>query len=515
MKKPIIIHPYLCGISPVLFLFAHNIKEFNFSVIFLPIIVILSLIAFLLTVFDFIFRDKQKTSIVVSAIVTLLFSYSYFHNCLGQLPIKITGYILGPNKIIFLICGFFLLFIFLVLKKTRKDLYNITILLNIIFLTFIFISVINIGLYYMRNLFENSRRNAIAKDNVLITPVRSTPLPNIYYIILDAYTSFDVLNEIYHYDNSKFINYLKHKGFFVASESKSNYNLTVCSLPSSLNMEYIDKPYMIREKLKNNLVFRLAKSYGYKTLVVTSWLDMQKPEAIDFYLRYDYNWLNNFQIGIVELTPIPEIISKNKLVLGNIYDLHRKRIEYVFDAISNAGKYGEPFIIFAHIFAPHPPFVFNSNGEPIAPKRMFSFADALPEFRSGGGTPEEYLNGYTQQLTYVNNKIIEIIDKILLKEKVPPIIILQGDHGSRFMADWEDQDKTYFKECFSILNAYFLPEGGDKLLYDTISPVNTFRLIFNYYFGMHYALLKDKSYFFLLQGLDKFIDVTSEVNLKR
>ncbi len=46
---------------------------------------------------------------------------------------------------------------------------------------------------------------------------------------------------------------------------------------------------------------------------------------------------------------------------------------------------------------------------------------------------------------------------------------------------------------FKILNAYYLP-GHNDLLYPTISPVNTFRLIFDTYLGADYPLLKDISY---------------------
>ncbi|OGG20246.1 hypothetical protein A3D03_03390 [Candidatus Gottesmanbacteria bacterium RIFCSPHIGHO2_02_FULL_40_13] len=45
-----------------------------------------------------------------------------------------------------------------------------------------------------------------------------------------------------------------------------------------------------------------------------------------------------------------------------------------------------------------------------------------------------------------------------------------------------------------ILNAYYLPKGGDKLLYPTISLVNTFRVVFNHYFGQNYQLLNDDSF---------------------
>jgi hypothetical protein len=37
--------------------------------------------------------------------------------------------------------------------------------------------------------------------------------------------------------------------------------------------------------------------------------------------------------------------------------------------------------------------------------------------------------------------------------------------------------------------------GHEDSLYSTITPVNTFRLVFNKYFGGKYDMLKDVSYF--------------------
>jgi hypothetical protein len=39
--------------------------------------------------------------------------------------------------------------------------------------------------------------------------------------------------------------------------------------------------------------------------------------------------------------------------------------------------------------------------------------------------------------------------------------------------------------------AFYFPDGGDQALYHTISPVNTFRLVSNLYFGGNYELRKD------------------------
>ena len=86
------------------------------------------------------------------------------------------------------------------------------------------------------------------------------------------------------------------------------------------------------------------------------------------------------------------------------------------------------------------------------------------------------------------------ITRILAESERPPIIILQGDHGpalhmSTVLADMD------VRERYSIFNAYLLPDGGDENLYDSISPVNTFRVLFNHYFGTDYPLLEDKAFY--------------------
>jgi hypothetical protein len=119
-----------------------------------------------------------------------------------------------------------------------------------------------------------------------------------------------------------------------------------------------------------------------------------------------------------------------------------------------------------------------------------------------------YKEGYKNQLQYINTRLMASIDTILANNK-NPIIILQGDHGPRLLADWEKPDETCWKECYSILNAYHLPVNGTDKLYNSITPVNTFRIILNRYFGTSYTLLEDRSYF-LRKG--KLIDITDKAD---
>jgi hypothetical protein len=123
---------------------------------------------------------------------------------------------------------------------------------------------------------------------------------------------------------------------------------------------------------------------------------------------------------------------------------------------------GKKFV-YAHIVAPHAPFVFSPDGRYIS---------------NGAVNP-----GYLDAITYVNSRVIPIVKSIIANSKVPPVIILQGDHG------WDADHRM------QIFNAYYLPNGGAEKIYDTITPVNSFRTVFNQYFGDSYPLLGDISYF--------------------
>jgi hypothetical protein len=128
-----------------------------------------------------------------------------------------------------------------------------------------------------------------------------------------------------------------------------------------------------------------------------------------------------------------------------------------------------------------------------------------------GITRDEDVENYRRQLVFVNKKTRETIDDILSNSSKPTIIVLQADHGPGSTLDWENPDETFLKERMSILNAYYLPDSDCKQLYDGITPVNTFRLIFNQCFHADYELLKDESYFSGWFHPYKFTNVTDAV----
>ena len=47
----------------------------------------------------------------------------------------------------------------------------------------------------------------------------------------------------------------------------------------------------------------------------------------------------------------------------------------------------------------------------------------------------------------------------------------------------------------SIFNAYYFPNGQYDLLYDDITPVNSFRVVFDSQFQTNYGMVEDKIFF--------------------
>ena len=81
------------------------------------------------------------------------------------------------------------------------------------------------------------------------------------------------------------------------------------------------------------------------------------------------------------------------------------------------------------------------------------------------------------------------------KEATPVRPMLLATFPADSMPDWQSAERSNLEERFSILNAYHVPGDPGVDLHDQVSPVNTFRLIFNLYLGTEYARLEDQSYF--------------------
>ena len=138
---------------------------------------------------------------------------------------------------------------------------------------------------------------------------------------------------------------------------------------------------------------------------------------------------------------------------------------------------------------PHPPLVFGPNGEEVNPERRYEWKGGLAYVLTPGETGESFRTGYRDQVAYVASLLPGVIEEILTKSASPPIIILQSDHGPPGVPEVTLADDMSRRAEFAILSAMYLPNGGEAAVYEGMSPVNTFPVIFNHYFGTERSLL--------------------------
>lgn len=552
MKRTLIFHPLLFAIYPIVFLFSHNLERMSIDIseIFLPIIVttISTLIVWFILIL--IIKDGRKSGILASIFLLIVFSYWHLITIVYLLLLMfitwalilsivlVLYYILyyivkdttkAKTLSLIILClvlvygqvfsfGIFsdflisayttldsienwiissfinLVYIFLaaiiirsVLKASEGSIINLTICLNIVAIILIVLSTSTI-VYKLLAWQIPVGRMQIQSTNILLPEHR----PDIYYIILDGYGRQDILQEYYGYDNSNFIKELESRGFYIANESRSNYAYTVHSIASSLNFDYLVEGYvpMLSRLIRYNNVSAFLRQQGYKFVSFSTGYSPTEVKNADIVMSPRLE-LSEFHNMLIFITPLPIVLEYLKN--NPQYSLHRGRILYTFDNLPNASENGSPIFVYAHIMVPHPPFVFDEMGNPITPKRYFTISDG-PTWINSESDKERYISGYIKQLIFTNAKVLETVDDILSNSQEPPIIILQADHGPRSTFDSEGESWSV-DEMTSIFNAYYLPQGGDKHLYNSITPVNTFRIVLNHYFNTEFELLNDDVFY--------------------
>ncbi len=345
---------------------------------------------------------------------------------------------------------------------------------------------------------------------------RVGPLPDVYYIILDGFARADVMRELYGLDEEPFLKRLESKGFYVARRSTANYCQTPLSLSSSLNATYLNglmpaewhDTSPLSRWIGDGAVVRTLKGLGYRFVTfATSFQHTEHPEA-EFYLS-PYGYSSPFHHMLLDLTPLAPLAPVPRM--RDSYTISRDQTLFVFDKVPQIARWGAPTFTFAHVLSPHPPFLFGKNGEDVSPRDVPYVLNDGEIFREWYGDRAVYIAGYRDQAAFLLDRAERMIDQILANSPQPPVIILQSDHGSGLGLSTKSVEQTDLHERMSILNAYYLPEKGREALYESISPVNSFRVVFNAYFAAGLELLPDRSYFSTWDEPYEFIDVTDRV----
>jgi len=511
-KRLIFLHPFLFALYPVVFLYAQNMHEYTENTLLVPILLVLFFAAIVFGITKLFIKDVPKAAIISSGIILLSLSYSRLLEVFAT-PTTVIGIM-----ILVLAGGIYGVFHF------AKYLLSINRLLTFLAAFLVLFSLGEIVLFETQTgrIFSKPAQTIETTQKVSV----SKDAPDIYYFIFDRYAGPKSLQEEYDFDNSAFFNFLKNKGFYIAENAKANYPKTFLSLGSGFNMEYLDyltvqtnggasrDESLVTPLIRNGKVIQFLKERGYTIVNIgpKTWTPTSENPSADknFIMSNDtYPYADIFTTGFLNTTiaaPILQAVIKNPndVSVDPDNNEHRNIAIYELGVIDEAIEIKGPKFVFVHILLPHDPFVFDKECQPISETQV---------------NQHDHVYNYLQQLQCANTKITGVINDILVKSKTPPVIILQSDEGPFPMKEpidvdqsWSKASDTALREKFPILSAYYFPNASTDTLYDSISPVNSFRVLFNTYFGTDYDLLPDKQYIFQdSRNYYKFTDVTERV----
>ena len=506
LKKYILPFPFIFGLWPVLSLIANNIYEISpgdgFRAIFFSLCFTLVLIVCL----TLLTRDPLKSSLITSLLIVLFFSYGHLYKLLVEFTFF--GQSLARHRYLVLIYLVLLVILAWIIIRTKRDLSIWIRILNILAVSLLIIPIYQITTYQI----NQSRADRKAKEN-LVTSL-DVHLPedqvsrDVYFIVADGYPRSDFITQYMDIDNSGFLDGLRSRGFFVAECSQANYTTTHGSIAATLNMEYlreddtdsagsIPPQHDLDAMIRNNKVQTIFSGLGYQVVTFENgypWLNWGKSD-----IHINLPWqnpqlgffrksINDFEILVLDTTIVRLLLDlsilpdlKEFIIPITDWDTpgrpRGENILYMLETLPEVPTSieGRKFVYF-HVVFPHPPYVFDSEGNFLEEE------------------PTDELNAYADHITYLNSRLLEIIDTILEQSVPEPVIVIQSDHGASI--DYKNLDIDNANRL-GILNALYLPPtpNGDPIdqVYSTISPVNTFRLIFDNYFQAGFGLLEDRS----------------------
>jgi len=495
INKKFAYHHFLFALLPVLLISLDNINEIPIHDIIVPLFLSLAIIFIPWMILTF-FIGQKKSAVVISLLIVMLMIFAFTRSVLSHHEIVDIRFI---SKNIILIPIFSLPTIFIIIKILRQEFSsNITQIINVISITVVGLIIFQVGLFYSENTSLDQAQKLLNVPLFEIHDLDQTP--NVYLLLLDAYSGNITLKNDFEFDNSKFYKQLEERGFFVQKESFSNYPNTALSMPSIMNMNYLDFISQLPEKKSSDL--RVVKELGNQNKV------MQVFESVGYEI---YSFHGNFARSDLatenfcryNLDLNPELVYELIGYYVSISDIREKLFEQqIYDTIlcvldttrDFENPTNKPFYMHMHVIFPHPPFLFDSEGNKI--KAVYG----VNRFDS------ELKESYLQQLIFANKKTLEIIDSIQQRNS-NDVIILMSDHGGRFGVNWaEPSEMDYFRGLENLYALYF--PGKESDIPTSIATVNTFRVFFNIYFNTNYEILDEK--FFWYEPESPFIqkDVT-------
>ena len=510
----------LVGLLPLFYLWNQNVLQIQSIVVLTPFLVTLAFILMVFGVWLLITRSFEKAALLSCVAFMLFFTFGHLYNLVeGK---KLFSISLGYAKLLLVYLVVFATLIFLVFR-IRSIPRRLFLYLNTLVGIVVLFNLVPILIHALKTASPAPRSPASPP----VTAPAQAKQRDIYYIVLDAYSRADVLKSLLNYDNTPFINALKARGFYVPDCAFSNFDGTDLTISSVMNYDLLqelknptadigkgitDDPMAII----NSKVRAYFKQVGYQFVSGRGYLPENNITNSDIYLNYfqdnkgrddlSQKRFSALYLNTTLLRVLTELYNQNPTKYSRLpfwFDFNlqaNQQLEeatfwyyqnnYMFDSLEKIPEKPGAYLVYAHINAPHGPYVYQSDGS-----FQYPLGNPLP--------PDVEKTLYAHEITYLDKRILEVVDAILKTSNPQPVIILQADHGMHNFTSGLDIHK--------ILSAYYLPGDLNTPPYPTITPVNNFRLIIKNYFDPAMPLSPDILY---VKYTNDYVSVPSSCDLK-
>ena len=457
-------HPFLLAAFLVLDVAQSDLADISISDLLLSWLVLSGIC---LLIYFVLFLISKRSVAAATATTFLVFLLSYYMPLLNGfrgMAVKISmGGIarhlfmmplvvaLGAGVIIFFLCS-------------RKEHSRLNAYLNILLAVLTAFYLVRIS---WAEVIEKPR---VRKGHETVAPSSNSParskqinrihlgyFPDIYFVVFDSYTSSESLNKYWNYDNSDVERYLENKRFHIVPHSRISTPETLFSIAADLNTkEYArDTPRRtLLADMRNSRVISFIEDKGYE-LVNYSIFDLSGRKKY-----YEFSLLKENQ------RVLEKIFNQSLMGMIKINYFEAKRgVDKQFEIMAHLirGDFGHekgPLFIYAHFLITHPPALIDKDGNILAVRRA------------------SQKEGYLDQIYFANKKIKEFVDAVLAMSDKPPIIVIQGDHGSRLLKGYDGDADSH-----AVFNAFYLPRNDYEAYSADISPSYTMGTILSQYYG--------------------------------
>lgn len=481
------LYPFLFAAYPVLFLWSQNLGETNAGDVLPILVLVLAVTAAAMVILTLLFRDARRAALVVTPIAVAILVYGHAATLLK--PVHLRPLLQQAGWILLILLG-----IVAAIRLREPLVRRATTILNGVGLVLVIVALVVIVPFQ-----ANAAFSARFEPTTATVPgVPDRPLRDVYYLILDRYGNDPALKARFGIDND-LSPWLTDHGFRVLTDSRANYVKTTLSMASTLNMTHLgdiaarmgpdsSDHAPIFAMLQDPAVGRQFKALGYEYIHIGSWYEPTRTDT-----GADRNLFvggpSDFAATWYDTTAIPVALKRLRMGTGghSIQETSYANGVFEWKALSALRDEPGPKFVLAHILMPHPPYVFGADGQ----------------FLGKAATYDDKEARFPNQLKWTNTELETWLQGVLsLPEDRRPIVIVQADEGPYPLPyqgdtvhfDWSSATADQLRMKYGILNAWYMPDGSDPGLTDSMTSVNTFPTLFSGYFGLDVPRLDDRSY---------------------